>query len=905
MKRRIHLVPTFHYDLAYLMSFEEYFPRLKYIFTEMLNIMERFPGYKFMFEQAILLDLFKEICPEHLDKLKALISSGRLEITGFYVQTDTNIPCGESLIRNAVFANRLISEMGGKARVAWMGDVFGLNAQIPQITKSCGYEYIVFSRGLKENAEHSEFLWEGLDGTRIPTYYGSYGGVQFAEEVDNNIKRLREALEKRIPLASTSNIFLPNGGDWAIPSRSAPEVIRAWNRLSEDDKISFSTVTEFFDSMMAERPRLQVLRKEMNPVLQGCYGSRIELKKMNREAETKLINAEKISAIKFLMGGSYPEKNLKKAWKKLLLNQFHDVICGTCVDKVFDQAVKWYKEISEMADESIASGIDFITQHIRDIRDAKGTLVIVFNPLCFDRKDIVKLRVTIVKPGVKGLRVLDEDNKEIPAQLVDKIYCSSPPPPYIPMRNDRQNGETGGVEGVDEEGSFASATQLSAEDSMELREATLIFAAEIPALGYRIFRIEETKENPSYPTSIRIRGKTVENRFYRITFNRDGTIRSIIDKKKNFEFVNPNYPFANNLLLQIDRGDFYTILPLVNNKDPPPYRIYDIISGVFKGRKDIKELTTGERFLLERIKSGTEDLKLWGFAESRNAPNKIEIIESGPVRATVKIEGVIRFWTGIRVRFIQYVHVYDEIPRIDFETLLLPSGRNYRIRVCFPINVKKGTIRHEIPFGYIERPEGEYPAQNWIDYSDDEKGLCVINRGLPGNNVVDDIAMITLMRSVAFEYKGESRKGFGEGTLHSFQYSIVPFIKEDPEYRPYIHGLEVNTPLIAKVIIRDSKNAPSKRFRLPLKYSFLRVKPLNVVLSAMLVDGGCFVLRVYEAEGKSTECEISIKAYVKKAVEENCIGRRIKDLEVATGMKGSMIKIGLKPFEIKTIRLYL
>lgn len=905
MKRKIHLIPTFHYDLAYLLSFKEYFPRLKYIFTEMLNIMESFPDYKFMFEQAVLLDLFKEICPEHLDKLKALISPGRLEVTGFYVQTDTNMPCGESLIRNAVFAKKVTSEMGGEARVAWMGDVFGLNAQIPQITKLCDYKYIAFSRGLKENVKCSEFLWEGLDGTRIPTHYGSYGGVQFTREVDDNIKRIREALDERVPLASTSNVLLPNGGDWAIPSRSAPEAIRAWNRLIEDCKISFSTATRFFDSMMAERPRLQVLKGEMNPVLQGCYGSRIKLKKMNREAEIKLINAEKISAIKFLMGGSYPEEYFEKAWRKILLNQFHDVICGTCVDKVFDQAVKWYEEISEIADESISSSIDFITQHITDIRDVEETLVIVFNPLCFDRRDVVKLRVTVIKPGVKGLRVLDEDNREIPVQLVDEVYYGGPPPPHLPVRNTHHCGGTGEVESLDEEGSFMSAGQSSAGGSTDLREATLIFVAEVPALGYRIFKIEEADGEVSYPTSIRIRGKTIDNRFYSVTFNEDGTIRSIIDKRKNFEFVNPSYPFANNLLLQIDRGDLYTVMPLVSSRDPPPYRLYDVIRRAFKGRREVKDLTVGERFLLERIKSGTEDLKLWGFAESRNAPNRVEIIENGPVRATVKVEGTIRFWTGIRVRFIKYVHVYDDIPRIDFETLLLPSGRNYRIRVCFPINVEKGIIRHEVPFGYVERPEGEYPAQNWIDYSDEEKGVCLINRGLPGNNVVDDVAMITLMRSVAFEYKGESRKGFEEGVHHSFQYSIIPFIKGDPEYRPHIHGLEVNAPLIAKVVIKGSKDASSKRFKLPLKYSFLRVEPLNVILSAMLVDEGCPILRVYEAEGKPTECKISIKADVKRAVEENCVGRRIKDLEVATSMEGSIIKTDLKPFEIKTIRLYL
>ena len=902
MKKKVHLVPTFHYDLAYLMSFEEYFPRLKYIFTEMLNLMEKFSDYKFMFEQAILLDLFKKLCPEHTRKLKTLISSGRLEVTGFYVQTDTNIPCGESLIRNAILAKKLVKEMGGEARVAWMGDVFGLNAQIPQIAKLCGYEYIAFSRGLKEHIKHSEFIWESLDGTRMLTHYGKYSGVQFVKQIRLNLERIREILDRRIPAATTSNVLLPSGGDWAIPSQSAPEAIREWNKLNEDIKISFSTTTNFFDSVSAEKPKLQVLKKEMNPVLQGCYGSRIELKRRNREVETKLINAEKLSAIKFIIGGSYPRDKLEKAWRKILLNQFHDVICGTCVDKVFEQAIQWYRESSEIAEEIITSSLDFLTQHIVDVEDTEDKLIIVFNPLSFDRKDIVKLRITIAKPHVKGLRVFDENGKEIPVQLVDKVYYGSPPPPYLPIKKYPQYEK---IEGLDEEVPYASSNHAQSETSANLREATLIFVAEIPALGYRIFRIKETDEEILYPTNIKVEEETIENEFYRVTFNRDGTIRSLIDKRNNLEFINPKYPFANNLLLQIDRGDLYTILPLVNNKDPPPYKLYDLVMNLFRGRKTIEDLTTGERCLLERIKSGTEDLKLWGFVESRNAVTKVEIIEKGPVRATVKVEGTMRFWTGINVYFIKYIHIYNDIPRIDFETFLLPKGRNYRIRVCFPVNVRKGTIRHEIPFGHVERPEGEYPAQNWIDYSDEEKGLCIINCGLPGNNVADDVAMITLMRSVAFEYKGESWKGFEEGTPHIFRYSIIPFIKGDPEYRPYIHGLEVNAPLIPRVVIRNSSHVLGKRIKLPSSFSFLKIEPLNIVLSAMIVDKECLILRVYEAEGKASECAIKIKGKVEKAIEEDCIGNRIKRLKVIDHKTHSIIKVRLKPFEIKTIRLCL
>ncbi len=685
---------------------------------------------------------------------------------------------------------------------------------------------------------------------------------------------MRDVVKEAIEDSATEEVLMPSGGDWRVPSQSAPETVKRWNEENGDVKMLFSSVSRFFDAVAKKAPNLQVVKKDMNPTMQGCYSSRIRLKMRNREVESRLITAEKLSTIRSLMGSKYPWEKLDETWEKVMRNQFHDVLCGSCIDPVFAQAMQWYAESDETANDIIVESLDFLAEKI-DAK-VKGKAVLVFNPLGFDRRDIVKLRLTMVKLGVKGLRILDEDGTEVPVQLIDKVYYGEKAPPHLPIR--MPISVRGRKEIMDEELGYAEDEESLVDRGVEtlgLREATVLFAADLPALGYRVFELQETDGEQHYHSDIRVTEKCMENRFYRVTLNDNGTIGSIIDKESGLEFVDPEKPFANNLLLQIDRGDLYTIMPLLDVRDPMPLDIREKLAKILRERQ-------------------YPDDKLWQFVESRNVPTRIDIVEKGPVRAAVRVSGVLRFWVGINVHFTQFIYLYNDVKRADFETRLLPRGRHYRIRVCFPINVKNGVIRHEIPFGHIERPEGEHPVQNWIDYSDDQKGLCIINCGLPGNNVVNDVAMISLFRSVAFEYKGVSEGGFEENVPHTFHYSIIPFLKNDPKYQPWNHGTELNNPLIARVVSRTVGALPSK-------HSFMRVEPSNVVLSALTRDNEHILVRVYEAKGEKIECTIWTSLPFKGAVAVDCLNREIEDTRIEA--HGDTVKFDINPFEIKTIRL--
>ena len=857
----VYIIPSFHYDLAYLRTFEEYLPRVKYIFLRVLNLAKECSNYTFLFEQAFLLELARYLIPEHVDFLRELIASGRIEVASPYIQTDNNIVLGESFLRNVLIGKEVVESFGGKVNVLWLGDVFGNNAQIPQIATICGLRYVQFSRGLNEDPP-KVFIWEALGSSRVLSYYGDYGGL-----VPKELEKFRK-LVTQLSKTLGNRVLLMSGGDYAIPDRELPKVVEGLNKHLRDIEVRLSTPSVFFHDL--ENTKLIARKGDMNPTLTGTYGSRILIKQGVRRIEYKLLSAEAISTIATLLGWSYPSEELESCWKKLFMVQFHDVIAGSCVDSVYIWGLNTLKDLENRLDSLISYALDYIASKINT--NVSGKPLLIFNPLPYYRRDIVKVRINFVRRDVTGVRVFDGE-REIPCQLIDKEFYDGEPPSYLP-ENISLN--------------IAKGSQ-KAHNVRGLRSAVLIFVAEVPPLGYKVFNVVEDSSN-YHETDIKASNFTIENYFFKITLGKDGTIKNLIDKLTGENFVSREKPFFNNIILQIDRGDFYNMLPLPNPKDPYP----EGLVGIYRKYKKGCELSFGELALARRFHQIGDD-KLWGYVESRHGIKNVELIESGPVRATLKVCGEIRFWTTIKLRYIQYIYLYSKIPRIDFETIIEHHGKYYRLRVCFPTNIESGRIRHEIPFGWVERGEGEYPALNWIDYSNENKGLCLLNRGLPGNNVVDGIMFLTLMRSTSFEYKGESWRGFMDGEINKYEYALVPHTKESNWFYPHLLGAEYNMPLLAKFVSKSSG-------KLPREFSFLSVEPKEVMISAVYIKEGSLIIRLYEAMGRDNTVKICFFKRPTRVEEIRADGSLVKVLDIRGD---GHIRLKIKPFEIKTLRVTL
>jgi alpha-mannosidase len=274
-------------------------------------------------------------------------------------------------------------------------------------------------------------------------------------------------------------------------------------------------------------------------------------------------------------------------------------------------------------------------------------------------------------------------------------------------------------------------------------------------------------------------------------------------------------------------------------------------------------------------------------------------------RGPVYSEFTVAHPFGERGRFQTTIRLYAGLPRVEIRTRLLNHDAHVRYRVLFPTSLAQGRSVHEIPFGAIERPDGvECPAQNWIDHSDGDRGVALLNRGLPGNNVSGGTMMLSLMRSTQIVsyglsggYEGQnSSSGLELGKELTFDYALLPHAGDWRQAAVYQSGHEFNHPLVAAT-------AAAHPGRLPRRWGFLELSHPNVMVSALKTaeDGHGAVLRIYETTGAAVAgARIKFAPAITSAVEVNLMEDPIRELVVGTD---NTVQVGLRPFEIKTIRL--
>jgi alpha-mannosidase len=252
------------------------------------------------------------------------------------------------------------------------------------------------------------------------------------------------------------------------------------------------------------------------------------------------------------------------------------------------------------------------------------------------------------------------------------------------------------------------------------------------------------------------------------------------------------------------------------------------------------------------------------------------------------------------------VRIYQSLKRIDISTELVNQEEFVRYRALFPTTIRNGKAIHEIPFGAIERPERqEFPAQNWIDYSDGAHGVSLINEGMPGNNVTDGKLMLSLMRStrlISYGFIGGyepgvgSDTGLGIGKKYMLNYSVIPHNGDWRSARPWRAGFEFNNPLLVQTVAPHAGD-------LPARWGLVEVPSGNVVVSALKpAKDGEAVLRVYEAAGQPG---LGIRANWHVILDEVHEANLIEDLggRVTAGREG--FQFDLKPYEIKTFKVRL
>jgi alpha-mannosidase len=384
-KFRVHLVGHAHIDMNWLWSWRDTIETIKNTFKTMLNLMDKYPVFHFSQSQAVTYMVVEELFPEIFNRIRERVKSGNWEVTAStWVEADLNMGGNEALVRQFLYGKRFSKDRFNiDVEVCWEPDTFGHPLTMPQIVKKAGMKYYYFMRCGKG---FPIFWWESPEGSRILAFNSVYNNVVYPRTV---CSIAREVYGKH---GLKTSMFVYGVGDHGGgPTLEDIEIALKIMNKPLLPTVVFSSAREFFreveDEIRLGRKELPVVRGELNFTFDGCYTTHADMKRYNRLCERMLVDAEKICCIADI----YPRDKLADAWRKTLFNQFHDILDGSGIretyeysKKLAEDALKCAREVMDMALEKLASSIKF---------KEDGLPIVVFNPLPWPRRDIVKVKV--------------------------------------------------------------------------------------------------------------------------------------------------------------------------------------------------------------------------------------------------------------------------------------------------------------------------------------------------------------------------------------------------------------------------------------------------------------------------------------------------------------------------------
>ena len=369
------VIANSHLDLAWLWPMEETRRKTARTFAAVLRLLEEYPEAMFLQSQCAEYELCRQHYPELFERVKAAIAAGRwIADGGMWVEPDTNLAGGESLVRQFLYGRRYFREvLGVESRVAWLPDTFGYSAALPQIIKGFGMtglttQKIFWSYNDSEPFPHHAFLWRGLDGTMIPTF------LHMFYETPVDAKTVHTRWASRLEQDGSSDFYLPFGqGDGGGgPSRDDMEQVRRQRDLQGAPKLYWMTPEDYLKKR--DNGSLPSYRGELYVSChRGTYTTQAMIKKGNRRAEHVLRAWEMLAAMAAFAGrAAYPAESLEENWKLLLTNQFHDILPGSSIARVYEEA---RTDIARIRDASVRGAREALLAFCRN-----GEGVTVFNP---------------------------------------------------------------------------------------------------------------------------------------------------------------------------------------------------------------------------------------------------------------------------------------------------------------------------------------------------------------------------------------------------------------------------------------------------------------------------------------------------------------------------------------------
>lgn len=532
-KRQFHIMGHAHLDMAWLWPLAETWEVGERTFGSVINLQQEFPDLKFGHTSPILYEWIENHRPDLFQQIQEAVTHQSWELLGgMWVEPEVNLISGESLVRQLLYGQKYFQEKFGIiSKVAWLPDSFGFSWQLPQLCEQAGIEYFVTGKLHWNDSTKfplGAFWWESPDGTKIFT---AMSPPNVAGVMDTNpITMVNYAVNWEKQTGLQDSFWLPGVGDHGGgPSRDMWKVKHRWQHSDFFPQINTTTAFDYFSNI-----KNQLLNKSENiPLWQnelylefhrGCYTIHADQKQQNRRCEGLLYEAEIWSSIASIIHQySYPKDELEKAWKQVLLNQFHDILPGTSIPQVFVDANQAWDSVQKITQQIIDEALAAIASQINvsQAPQENAKPIVIFNSLNWMRSEVIYYPIES-----NNYEIYDLDGNLLPSQITfDHQFC--------------------------------------------------FLASNIPSLGYRVFWLCPRKKLELLVKDKKNSEFILENNYIKVKINpQTGEIDSIFDKNNHKEILQSS---GNQLQFFEDKGQYWDAWNI-----DPDYAQYPLPNAILK-----------------------------------------------------------------------------------------------------------------------------------------------------------------------------------------------------------------------------------------------------------------------------------------------------------------------------------
>ena len=771
-----------HMDTAWLWHVGETIKKCARTYSNQLNLMEQYPEYKFVQSSAYHGEMIRQHYPELFERIRKKVQEGRYEPNGgVWVECDCNITSGESMIRQFLWGQRFTKKYYNYLSDAfWLPDTFGYSAAIPQIMKGCGVKYFLTTKMAWNDTNqfpYDTFWWKGIDGTQVLAHLNKthvWPEPKAFYEYLYDTKSPDAVRQKYVSDRKLISYGFGDGGGG--PQYEMVEMARRCRDLEGCPRTEHTTVSHFMQELEQNIHNPSTYEGELYLELhRGTLTAKQQIKKNNRMAEN-LLRMLELCLTRSAVTARTPADGtaLRPLWNTLLVNQFHDILPGSCIAAANDRS------LHDMA-EMLHAGSELLRSWFAPAQNCYTVL----NPLDEPCRDVFYL------PQIASGFIAQE--------------------PGVTLQN-----------------------VVLADGTA----ATAVYGLERPALGAAVLHFVPG-EQPAQTSRFVYDGKTLTTPLLQVQLDELGRITSLVTRADGMQWTDGP---MNTLLMAEDVSagwDGWDIDADCMMKLQPAARL-------------TKQTVTAD---------GPQEFRLHS-----------------------------RYELGTATILEQDMIFRAESTLVEWQTVLHWNEKHRVLKAAFPTNLRAKTARHEIQFGYIERPTTandtreqamfERCNHRYTDLSEPGRGLSIFNDCKYGISVQGGTMALTLAKG------GTRPDERGDVGTYTFRYAIQPHAEGFSAKVPR-RGMRFDR--LPTVLAAD---APSPALLTTSCRNVVveTVKPCEDAQNAMIV-------RLYECEGSHT-APVALHPGFAVTAAHQC--------DMAENAQFSVDLTNLapfKPFEVRTVKI--